>query len=88
MTDDQKLIAELTEKIVKALDLQDVVPDDFNEDTPLFGEGLGLDSIDALEIIVLLEKDYGIKIEDPKSRTEIFYTIRTLCDFIKENRTK
>ena len=56
---------------------------DINPDAPLFGEGLGLDSIDALELIVLLEKHYGIKIEDPKDGKTIFQSVRTMAEYIK-----
>lgn len=61
---------------------------DIENDEPLFGEGLGLDSIDALELIVLLEKDYGIKLTDPQQGKEIFNSINTMAAFIEENRTK
>ena len=57
---------ELKEKIIAVLNLEDVSASDINNTDPLFGEGLGLDSIDALELIVLLDKDYGIKLTDPK----------------------
>jgi len=54
----------------------------------LFGEGLSLDSIDALELIVLLDKEYGIKMADPKQSREIFRSINTLAQFIEQNRTR
>ena len=58
-------------------------------DAPLFGEdGIGLDSIDALELIVLLEKDYGIRIKDPKDGKEIFKSIHVLADYVEANRKK
>ena len=55
---------------------------------PLFGEGLGLDSIDALELIVMMEKNYGIKIKDPSAGKEIFRSIATMAEFVSKNRTK
>ena len=61
---------------------------DIENDEHLFGDGLGLDSIDALELIVLLEKDYGIKLTDPNQGKEIFNSINTMADFIEKNRTK
>ena len=83
---------ELTEKlkseIIEVLNLEDVKPDDIDTDAPLFGDGLGLDSIDALELIVLLEKNYGIKIEDPKEGRKIFTSVRTMADFILEHQKK
>ena len=60
--------------------------EDIDADAPLFGEGLGLDSIDALELIVLLEKNYGIKIEDPKDGKKIFFSIRTMAEYITEHQ--
>lgn len=83
---EQELIEKLRVEIVKQLNLEDMNPDTIDPDAPLFGEGLGLDSIDALEIMVLLEKNYGIKIEDPKEGKKIFFSIRTLAQFILENK--
>ncbi len=68
------------------LNLEEMEPGDIDSDAALFGEGLGLDSIDALELIVLLEKNYGIKIEDPKDGRKIFFSIRTMAEFITENQ--
>jgi acyl carrier protein len=83
---------ELTEKlkkeIIEVLNLEDTKPEDIDTDAPLFGDGLGLDSIDALELIVLLEKNYGIKIEDPKEGRKIFTSVRTMADFILEHQKK
>jgi acyl carrier protein len=83
---EQELIDRLREEIVKQLNLEDMKPADIDADAALFGEGLGLDSIDALEIMVLLEKNYGIKIEDPKEGKKIFFSVRTLAQFILENK--
>ena len=57
-------------------------------DAPLFGEGLGLDSIDALELIVMMEKVYGIRVKDPSAGKEIFKSVNTMAAFIEANRTK
>ena len=62
----EELIEKLKLQIIEQLNLEDIEPEDINADEPLFGTGMGLDSIDALELIVLLEKDYGIKIQNPK----------------------
>ena len=70
------------------LNLEEVKPEDIDNDAPLFGEGLGLDSIDALELIVMMEKVYGIKIKDPSAGKEIFKSINTMAAFVKEHRTK
>lgn len=83
---EQELIDKLRQEIIQQLNLEDMDVSDIDPDAPLFGEGLGLDSIDALEIMVLLEKNYGIKIEDPKEGKKIFFSIRTLAQFILENQ--
>ncbi|WP_455069467.1 phosphopantetheine-binding protein, partial [Prevotella aurantiaca] len=68
----KELIKELKEEIIKALNLEEMTPDDIDENEALFGDGLGLDSIDALELIVLLEKKYGIKLDNPAEGKKIF----------------
>jgi len=83
-----ELILELKQKIVEALNLEDVEPEDIDENAALFGDGLGLDSIDALELIVLLDKTYGIRLADPKEGREIFRSIRTMAEYITKHRTK
>ena len=65
--------------------LDQFCPEGFNENTPLFGEGLGLDSIDSLELVVLLDKNYGIKLKDPKEGRHVFYSIRTMAEYIHQN---
>lgn len=82
----QELIEKLKVQIIEQLNLEDIEPSDIGNDEPLFGDGLGLDSIDALELIVLLEKEYGIKVEDPKKGKEIFVSVTTLAQFIKDNQ--
>jgi acyl carrier protein len=81
-----ELIEKLKKEVIEQLNLEEVTPGDINPDSPLFGEGLGLDSIDALELIVLLEKNYGIKIEDPKDGKKIFHSIRTMAEYITEHK--
>ena len=70
------------------LNLEEVTPEDIDNDAPLFGDGLGLDSIDALELIVMLEKNYGIKLKDPAKGKEIFQSINVMAKYVAENRTK
>jgi len=82
----EELINKLKKEVIEQLNLEDISVDDINPDSPLFGEGLGLDSIDALELIVLLEKNYGIKIEDPKDGKKIFHSIRTMAEYIMEHK--
>ena len=84
----ENLILKLKEEIIEVLNLEDVNPEDIDENAPLFGEGLGLDSIDALELIVLMEKNYGIKLKDPSQGKEIFKSVKVLADYIEANRTK
>ncbi|HOY32831.1 MAG TPA: phosphopantetheine-binding protein [Bacteroidales bacterium] len=84
--EEQELIEKLRKEIIQQLNLEELKPEDIDPDAALFGEGLGLDSIDALEIIVLLEKNYGIKIEDPKEGKKIFSSIRTLAKYIMDHQ--
>ena len=78
----------LKEIVVTSLDLEDLTPADIETEVPLFGEGLGLDSIDALELIVLLERKYGIKLKDPNKGKEVFKSVNVMAQFITDNRTK
>lgn len=73
-------------EIIELLNLEDLQPEDIGNDEPLFGSGVGLDSIDALELIVLLEKEYGVKIENPEEGREVFNSINTIAAFIERNR--
>lgn len=82
----EELIQKLKVQIIEQLNLEDMEPDDIDETDPLFGNGLGLDSIDALELIVLLEKEYGIKIENPKDGQKIFFSIKTMAEFIESHK--
>ncbi|KFF17949.1 MULTISPECIES: phosphopantetheine-binding protein [Flavobacterium] len=79
---------ELKNKIITVLNLEDITLEDINDNDPLFGDGLGLDSIDALELIVILDKDYGIKLVDPKEGKVIFQSIESMAAYITANRTK
>jgi acyl carrier protein len=83
-----ELIYTLKKQIIEALNLEDMTPKDIDENAALFGEGLGLDSIDALELIVMMEKNYGIKLKDPAQGKEIFKSVAVMADFISKNRTK
>ena len=82
----EQLKEELKVKLIEALNLEEITPADIESDAPLFGDGLGLDSIDALEIILILEKSYGIRLENPGGAKEIFFSIDTLAKYISENR--
>lgn len=82
------LILKLKKEIIEVLNLEGVTPDDIDDNAPLFGEGLLLDSIDALELIVLMEKNYGIKLQDPNKGKDIFKSVQVMADYIAENKTK
>lgn len=82
------LINELKTRIIEALKLADLEPEDIDTDAPLFGEGLGLDSIDALELMLLLEKNYGIKLKNPAEGKEVFKSVRTMAEYIQANQAK
>ncbi len=84
----EELILELKQEVIKALNLEDMTPDDIDAHAPLFGDGLGLDSIDALELIVLLEKKYGIKLASPAEGKAIFKSVATMADYVAKHRTK
>ena len=80
------LTDKLKRELIEQLNLEDVEPADIETSAPLFGDGLGLDSIDALEIIVLLEKEYDIKISDPREGKEIMYSVVSLATFIENHQ--
>jgi len=83
-----ELKEELKAKIIEQLNLEDVSVADIADDDALLGDGLGLDSIDALELIVMLDKDYGIRLSDPKEGKKIFESVQVMADYIQEHRTK
>ncbi len=74
---------DLKSNIIAALNLQDITPAQIDDDAPLFGAGLGLDSIDALELVVMLEKNYRIVIKDIEEGRPAFQSVRTLAAFIE-----
>ncbi|MBQ2073401.1 MAG: acyl carrier protein [Bacteroidaceae bacterium] len=84
----EELVLQLKQQIIKTLNLEEITPDDIDPAAPLFGEGLGLDSIDALELIVMLEKYYGIRLSSPAQGKEIFKSIDTIAQYVQKNRTK
>ncbi len=84
----QELKQQLKKQIIEFLNLTPLTPEKINDDEPLFGEGLGLDSIDSLELIVLLKREYGIFIQDPKEGRKILVNINTIVDYISKHRTK
>ena len=83
-----ELKRQLKQQIIEVLSLEEINPEDIVDSEPLFGEGLGLDSIDALELIVLMEKNYGIRIYNPAEGKAIFASLDTMADYIAQHRTK
>lgn len=82
----EELIQELKEKIIDQLNLDDVNVEEIADDAPLFGDGLGLDSIDSLELIVLMNKEYGIKIADPEQGKAVFASVQSMAEYISANK--
>lgn len=82
----EQLVAELKRHIIDTLELEDVTPEQIETEAPLFREGLGLDSIDAVELVVMIEKNYGIKMKKMATARAAFQSVRTLADFITQNR--
>ncbi len=83
-----ELKAQLKKQIIEHLNLTDLTPENIKDDEELFGGGMGLDSIDSLELIVLLNREYGITIKDPKEGRKVLVDINTMVDYIEKNRTK
>ena len=79
---------QLKKQIVEFLNLTSVNPEEIKDDAPLFGDGLGLDSIDSIELIVLLSREYGINIQDPKEGRKVLVDVNTMATYIEKHRTK
>lgn len=85
----ENLINELKLKVIDALNLDGMTPADIEDDAPLFGDaGLGLDSIDVLELIVLLEKNYGIRLASPAEGKEVFKSMAVMAAYVADHRIK
>lgn len=82
----KELINRLKTQIIDVLNLEDIQASDIDDDAPLFGDGLGLDSIDALELILLLEREYGMKIGTSAEARPIFASVKTMADYIEQHR--
>jgi acyl carrier protein len=82
----EQLMANLKRQIIEALNLKHLKPEDIGDDQPLFVEGLGLDSIDALELIVLLQQHYNIRVANPQDGPKIFKSVKTIAEFIQANK--
>ncbi|MGD0710055.1 MAG: phosphopantetheine-binding protein [Bacteroidales bacterium] len=84
----EELIEKLKKEIIEALNLEEVNVEDIKADAPLFMEGLGLDSIDALELTVLLEKKYGLKIKTAEEGKKILFSVKSMVEYIQQNQKK
>ncbi len=84
----EKLIGELRNKIIETLNLMDVPPEDIPLDDPLIGTELGLDSIDVLELVMMLEKDYGVVVDSKELGMKVFASLRNLAQYVQENRVE
>jgi acyl carrier protein len=82
----EQLIAKLKNEIIEVLNLTEMTPESIDENAPLFVEGLGLDSIDALELIVLLEKNYGLKLATAEEGKKVLRSVRSIAEFIRANK--
>jgi len=77
-----QLKADLKKLLVEHLNLQHIKPEEIGDDQPIFGEGLGLDSIDALELIVMLQQHYGVRLTKAESGPQVLYSVATMADYI------
>ena len=83
-----QLLNDLKNQIISTLKLTDLEPDEIDVDAPLIGEGLGLDSIDTLELLVLLEKEYGVTVPDINVGRKIFSSVRAIAKYIQEEQKR
>ena len=81
----EELVVNLKRLIIERLKLEEIEIEDIDTDAPLFGEGLGLDSIDALELVIGLEKEYGVSIPDAEVGRRVFQSVRSIAQYIVEN---
>lgn len=81
-----EILLQIKQMIINALRIEGMIPDEIDSDAPLFGEGLGLDSIDALQLVVAMEKEFGIVVPDAATGTTVFASVRAMADYITENR--
>ncbi len=81
-----ELVPQVKQMIIDALRIEGMAPDEIDSDAPLFGEGLGLDSIDALQLVVAMEKEFGVVVPDADTGTKVFASVRAMAAYIAEQR--
>lgn len=81
----EELIPKVKQMIIDSLRIEGMLPDEIETDAPLFGEGLGLDSIDALQLVVAMEKEFGVVVPDAATGTKVFASVRSMAEHIAEN---
>jgi len=84
----EELIQDIKQLIIERLKLEEIAAEDIDTDAALFGEGLGLDSIDALELVIGLEKEYGVSIPDAEVGKQVFQSVRTIAQYVVDNQGK
>jgi len=82
----EELIPKVKQMIIDSLRIEGMSPDEIETDAPLFGDGLGLDSIDALQLVVAMEKEYGVVVPDAATGTTVFASVRSMAGYIAEHR--
>lgn len=82
----KNLMEELKLKVLERLNIKDITPEEIEAETPMVGEGLGIDSIDILELVIMIEEDYGIKIDNKELGAKVFRTFGSMTEFIFNNR--
>ncbi len=82
----EELIPKVKQMIIDSLRIEGMSPDEIETDAPLFGEGLGLDSIDALQLVVAMEKEFGVVVPDAATGTKVFASVRSMAGYIADNR--
>lgn len=81
-----ELVPQVKQMIIDALRIEGMTPAEIEDDAPLFGEGLGLDSIDALQLVVAMEKEFGVVVPDAATGSKVFASVRAMAAYIAENR--
>lgn len=84
----EELIEKVKQMIIDSLRIEEMSPADINSDAPLFGEGLGLDSIDALQLVVSMEKEFGVVVPDAATGSKVFVSVRSMSAYIEEQRSE